>query len=183
MQQRYGFLFDVNRCIGCRSCEAACYNEQYEKSGLKFRRVEAIGPGIFLSQSCNHCESPECFRVCPNRAYTKRRDGIVLVDPSRCNGCGTCRRACPFGVPQFNAKKNKIDKCNFCLPRLQRGLWLACVAACHTGALKAIELERVEEKELLTMIEGLPDIRLTRPSTRYLPFQKRKRYLQKKPSG
>lgn len=181
MKRELGFLFDVNRCIGCKSCEEACLNEHYQNDGLRFRRVETISPGIYLSQSCNHCDSPECFRVCPNRAYMKRRDGIVQVNPHRCNGCRTCQRACPYGAPQYNLTKNKVDKCDLCLPRLQQGSWPACVTACHTGALKVIDLERIQQKGLLTRVEGLPDIRLTRPSTRYLPFKVRKRYWQDKP--
>ncbi len=95
---------------------------------------------------CNHCEKPPCVRVCPTKATFKRKDGIVTMDYHRCIGCRFCMAACPFGARSFNfrdprpfikeADKNKnyptrmrgvVEKCNFCVERLHKGLLPACV--------------------------------------------------------
>lgn len=180
MIKQLGFLFDMNRCIGCRSCEEACRNEHYAKGSVGMRKVKEVEPGIYLSLSCNHCDSPECFRVCPSRAYTKRKDGIVLINPNLCTGCGNCIRACPYDAPRYDAETNKVDKCDMCLHRLQKGLLPACVTACHAGSIRLIDLEKNDRRSYLTKVNGFPDIRLTRPSTRFLPFKARKRYWQEK---
>ena len=77
--KRKGFLFDANLCIGCRACEMACRNENHTPANIHWRHVEKIDIGTYLSMSCNHCDSPECFRVCPKHAFTKRKDGIVEI--------------------------------------------------------------------------------------------------------
>ncbi|HHX51230.1 MAG TPA: 4Fe-4S dicluster domain-containing protein [Clostridia bacterium] len=176
MIRQQGFLFQVGLCIGCRACEVACRNEHQTGKWVRWRWVSSIAPATFLSISCNHCTSPECFRVCPQRAYTKRRDGIVLIDSDRCDGCKTCIKACPYQAPQLDPERNKVTKCDFCLPRRAKNLETACVSACHTGALQRIELGSPQEKGTILAVEGFPDIRLTRPSIRFVPGGRRVRF-------
>lgn len=100
---------------------------------------------------CNHCKQPPCVRVCPTKATFKKEDGIVAIDYHRCIGCRFCMVACPFGARSFNwkdpqpfiKKQNKefptrakgvVEKCNFCMERLSKGLLPACVEASN-GAL------------------------------------------------
>lgn len=178
MIRQLGFIFNANRCIGCKSCELACRNEHRDQGSLPFRRITEVGDGSFLSFSCNHCDSPECFRVCPSKAFTKRKDGIVLINPKLCDGCRDCVQACPYDAPQYDKNKNKVDKCDLCLPRLKKGLLPACVMACHTGALEMFDLDQHKSPGLEKQIEGFPDIRLTRPSIRFIPVKQRKRFWQ-----
>jgi len=104
---------------------------------------------------CNHCDNPPCVRACPTKATFKRKDGIVAMDYHRCIGCRFCMAACPYGMRSFNwrdprpfidkATYNKefptrmrgvVEKCNFCVERLTKGLQPACVEACgDTGAM------------------------------------------------
>ncbi|TAN43325.1 MAG: 4Fe-4S dicluster domain-containing protein [Nitrospirae bacterium] len=96
---------------------------------------------------CNHCEKPACVRVCPTKATFKRKDGIVMMDYHRCIGCRFCMAACPFGARSFNYRdprpfikdnnlkyptrmKGVVEKCTFCVERLDEGLMPACVEAC-----------------------------------------------------
>lgn len=95
---------------------------------------------------CNHCDNPPCVRACPTQATFKRPDGIVGMDFHRCIGCRFCMAACPFGARSFNfidprtalkeinpeyptRTPGVVEKCNFCMDRIDRGLKPACVEA------------------------------------------------------
>jgi len=176
MAKQLGFLFDVNRCVGCRSCEMACKNEHQTAFKIRWRRVSQTSADSFLSISCNHCESPECFRVCPNRAYTKRRDGIVVINSDRCDGCQACIKACPYKAPQFDLELRKVSKCDMCLSRQVKGLLPACLNACHTGALSMLNFSGDLKDGLVKTLPDFPDYRMTRPSIRFYPQKDKKRY-------
>jgi anaerobic dimethyl sulfoxide reductase subunit B (iron-sulfur subunit) len=111
-------------------------------------RICAIEEGRFpdlfvayLASPCYHCESPACVTVCPAKAITKREvDGIVVVDSEKCLGnenCPTaCLNACPWDAPQFGPEENaKMQKCDFCVERLENGQQPICVASCPMYAL------------------------------------------------
>lgn len=97
---------------------------------------------------CNHCENPPCVRVCPTKATFKMPNGIVAMDYHRCIGCRFCMAGCPFGARSFNWKDPRlvlqeanynreyptrgigvVEKCTFCVERLDKGLIPACVEA------------------------------------------------------
>lgn len=176
MVKQMGFIFDVDLCIGCKACEIACRNENQTVSVVKWRRVTNLTDDTFLSVSCNHCSSPECFRVCPENAFTKRADGIVEINSNLCTGCGLCITACPFGAPQYDSELHKVSKCQMCYPRQDKGLLPACVEACSTGALQCEDINVFFNKEAVSTVQGFPDIRLTEPSIVFFPAKDRKRY-------
>ncbi|SER60562.1 4Fe-4S dicluster domain-containing protein [Salisediminibacterium halotolerans] len=136
MIEQKGFFFRTDRCAACYACVSACRSEH----GLPgYRRVETSGYEHSVSLSCGHCEAPECMRVCPRNAFSKRRDGIIVIDEDRCDGCGDCRQACPYEAVQlvFNpqTQEHKAMKCEFCLRTRPQESAPACVEACCTGAL------------------------------------------------
>lgn len=124
-----GVLFDMTRCIGCRSCEAACNKEQglpepdlpfndtsvFESSsdGQKRRPDEKSytvvnkydssfsSYPIFRKIQCFHCLEPACLTACFVNAYKKTTEGAVIYNPDVCVGCRTCMVACPFSIPAF----------------------------------------------------------------------------------
>ncbi len=124
-----GVLVDLTRCVGCRSCEAACNAEQNlpepelpftDKSvfdegehGQKRRtdetrytvvnryEPEGLDHPLFRKVQCNHCQEPACLSSCFVNAYTKTPEGAVIYDPDICVGCRTCMIACPFYIPTF----------------------------------------------------------------------------------
>jgi Fe-S-cluster-containing dehydrogenase component len=119
-----------------------------------YHRNEHLENSSFLV-FCNHCDNPPCVRACPTKATFKRKDGIVAMDYHRCIGCRFCMAACPYGMRSFNWRdprpfinketynkelptrmRGVVEKCNFCVERLAKGLQPACVeAAGYTGAL------------------------------------------------
>jgi molybdopterin-containing oxidoreductase family iron-sulfur binding subunit len=111
---------------------------------------------------CNHCDNPPCTKVCPTNATWKREDGIVTMDYHRCIGCRYCMAACPYGMRSFNWRdprpfikkinptyhtrtKGVVEKCTFCVERLEKGMQPACVEASEGtfifGNLKNLESE------------------------------------------
>ena len=105
----------------------------------------------FLSLSCLHCDMPACISVCPVDAITKRHsDGIVTVDQETCLGkemCGLCKEACPYSVPQFGEEAgSKMQKCDLCVDRWEKGRKPICVEACPMRALDAGPYDELEKK-------------------------------------
>lgn len=186
MFKRMGFLFNPNACIGCQACEMACRNENHTPVEIHWRKVSLLHSGVYLSMACNHCDSPECFRICPRRAFTKRPDGIVEVDSSRCNGCNgkhLCLSACPYNVPQYDPATDKITRCQMCYPRQDHGLPPACVEACTTGALTVANINELSLSGLSAEIPDFRHSKLTNPSLFFYPIKKVKRYFLKDGSG
>lgn len=151
------FYFDQTRCIGCYACLIAC--KDWNNTELDWREIICIEKGKFpnlfvayLSISCFHCENPGCITVCPANAILKReKDGIVVVDEEKCLGkdvCGMpCKDACPYNIPKADVEsKMKMQKCNFCLGRLEEGKPPVCVAACPTRALDYGVIEDLTKK-------------------------------------
>jgi DMSO reductase iron-sulfur subunit len=139
-----GFVFDVNKCTGCEACQVACQIENGVTPGINWRRVYTFNdihypglPHFSHSLACNHCEDPPCMTHCPAAAYTKdAATGAVILDADACIGCGYCSWVCPFDAPRLNHSTGKMEKCTFCIHRLEEGLEPACAALCPTGALK-----------------------------------------------
>lgn len=150
--EQFGFLVDTKNCVGCRACEIACKNRnQLESPGPRLRKVETTESGAFpdtrvvhLSLSCQHCENPACVEVCPAGAITKREDGTVVADQSKCLGCQACQSACPYGVPQYREDDGTMIKCDGCADRRAVGLQPACAHTCFYNALYAGPLSELE---------------------------------------
>jgi DMSO reductase iron-sulfur subunit len=148
--EQYRFHFDMTKCIGCRSCEVACNEQNGNPADIRWRRVGEIEGGtwpltsrFYLSMGCNHCLSADCLKGCPVDAYKKDPvTGIVLHSAEACIGCQYCVWNCPYSVPQFNPERGVVGKCDMCHGRLTTGLEPACVNACPENA---IEIEIVDQ--------------------------------------
>ncbi|MGI4829717.1 MAG: DmsC/YnfH family molybdoenzyme membrane anchor subunit, partial [Janthinobacterium lividum] len=145
--EQYRFHFNMTKCIGCRSCEVACNEQNGNPAEINWRRIGELEGGTwpntqrsYLSMGCNHCLSADCLRGCPVDAYTKDPlTGIVLHSADACIGCQYCVWNCPYSVPQFNPERGVVGKCDMCKGRLDEGLEPACVDSCPEGAIE-IEL-------------------------------------------
>ena len=174
MTTQYAFSFDSTFCSGCKACQAACKDKNNLPTGVLWRRVYEVSGGTWqhdgeawrntvfaynLSMACNHCHHPKCAGVCPVDAFVIRQDGIVLLDTSKCVGCGYCAWACPYGVPQYNPNFGTMTKCDFCFDNLEQGLPPACVAACPMRVLdyRDTSVDQGSGTEELVLWEAHPE--------------------------
>ncbi len=139
---RYAMVIDLKKCVACHACTVACNTEWEVPPGFARTRVSSTGAvgkfpnvtaSVFVAQ-CNHCNDPACVKPCPTGATFQGDDGIVQVDKDLCIGCGFCVEACPYDARHIDPVTNKVDKCDFCSARLQRGELPACVETCTAHA-------------------------------------------------
>ena len=149
-----GFSFDQSKCVGCYMCTFTCMVERNVPFDIYWRKIIWINsktPLAFFARSCLHCAEPPCLDACPQGAIFKRdKDGLVLIDQDECLGkddCGLCKEACPYDVPQFGPENDsKMNKCDFCVDRLDKGEKPYCVMGCSHGALKYGPLDELKSE-------------------------------------
>lgn len=95
---------------------------------------DQIQHAFFVPKLCNLCRHSPCVQVCPVGATFDAPDGVVLIDPKYCIGCGFCIQACPYGCRFMNPQTHTAEKCTLCYHRITRGLRPACVEVCPTEA-------------------------------------------------
>ena len=139
---RYAMVIDLDKCVGCQACSVACSEEWEVPIGQARTHIRSTGivgkfpklVSTFHVGQCNHCDHPPCVLPCPTGATYQAENGIVKVDQSLCIGCGYCMEACPYEARYINSRTNKVDKCDFCSARLERGEQPACVNTCTAHA-------------------------------------------------
>ena len=176
-------MIDLERCTGCKSCEAACKQtnalgpNSYRNRVMWFDEQQQDDRGSlprldFLTVTCQQCERPACLRACPVYPKAISKDpmtGVVSVNENRCTGCGECALACPYGAIGYNAEQHHAVKCDLCAERRTRDLGPACAMVCPTRAItfdnRAALLEQAGQdgREILDT-----DHFLQQPATIYL---------------
>jgi Fe-S-cluster-containing dehydrogenase component len=132
------FFVDMQRCIGCKACEAACAECETngQQSMIHVNYVERAVTIQTTVQVCMHCDDPVCANVCPADAISKDEFGVVhTANTARCIGCSNCVMACPFGVPFKEEKYDMMMKCNMCYDRTSAGKKPMCATVCPSQAL------------------------------------------------
>jgi Fe-S-cluster-containing dehydrogenase component len=139
--KRYAMTMDTRRCVGCQTCVLACKSENgVPLNGYRDWIVtETTGkyPSLAMeirSERCQHCTNAPCVAACPTGASHICTGGAVLVDHDKCTGCKACIASCPYDA-RYVHPDGYVDKCTFCLHRVEKGLLPACVTNCPTKAL------------------------------------------------
>ncbi len=82
-----------------------------------------------------HCTDAACVKVCPSGALYYTDMKTVGLNRSICIACKECVTACPFDIPKYDDKTDKVYKCDMCESRIGNNMEPACAKACPTGAL------------------------------------------------
>lgn len=123
LRQSIGYVErNVERCAGCRTCEAVCSlsHEGVASPGLartwiidyllEGRRIE--------SHTCRQCRGPGCLAACPTGAlHISETTAARIIDPGKCTGCRLCIEACPQypNAPiRYDAEREICLKCDLC---------------------------------------------------------------------
>jgi molybdopterin-containing oxidoreductase family iron-sulfur binding subunit len=158
--KKFVMVIDLSRCKSLKKCQEACNHMHHVHQGQNWIKIypmqeaEHTAP-YWQPTTCMHCDEPPCVKVCPVDATFKRKDGIVLIDNTRCIGCRFCMAACPYSSRVFNwedpglpkeiadlpyscetsvpQKKGTVGKCDFCPDRARQGKLPHCVEACPNG--------------------------------------------------
>jgi len=165
---RYAMVIDLNTCVGCNACMAACAMENqtpvWKDKWRTYLHDEEIGHSDMVRRRlfprlCNHCSNPPCLSVCPTGATYQRDDGIVMINPEHCMGCRACAMACPYdaryevtyhdidvgrqfyGDEELQRQVPSMDKCTFCAHRVDQGQKPACVETCTGSARQFGDLD------------------------------------------
>ena len=188
------FVFDAAKCNGCHSCQVACKDEHCGNDWMPYAKpqpetgqywyklneyVRGTVPKVkvaYVPTLCMHCDEGPCIPACPHGSISKREDGLVLIDPAKCNGCQLCVDACPYGAISFNRALRVAQKCTGCAHLLDRGWPIKeprCVDACLTGAL--VFGEESELQDLIAKAEVIEPKSGDSPKARvyYLNLPKR----------
>jgi anaerobic selenocysteine-containing dehydrogenase/Fe-S-cluster-containing dehydrogenase component len=115
---RWSMVVDLDKCIGCGACAAACYAENNlgvvgierilqgrEMSWLRVERYhdpEHMDNITFLPMMCQHCDNAPCESVCPVYAPHHSKEGLNNQIYNRCIGTRFCSQNCPYKVRRFN---------------------------------------------------------------------------------
>ena len=141
MRKRYAMAVDTRRCVGCNACVISCKTENALPDG-GFRdwiatEVNGTFPGLSMeirSERCNHCSVAPCVDACPTGASHVQEGGVVMVNAQKCTGCKACITSCAYGA-RYVHLGGYVDKCTFCLHRVNREQQPACVEVCPTRTL------------------------------------------------
>jgi molybdopterin-containing oxidoreductase family iron-sulfur binding subunit len=115
---RWAMAVDMDRCIGCSACVAACYAENNigivgekriiegrEMAWLQIQRYQDpadMARLTFLPMMCQQCDNAPCEAVCPVFAPHHNKEGINNQIYNRCIGTRYCAQNCPYKVRRFN---------------------------------------------------------------------------------
>ncbi len=179
----YGCLVDLTVCVGCRKCEQACNQvhglptPQISFDDLTIlerkRRPDISGYTVinryytgkrdernllvptFVKIQCMQCQDPACVSACIVGALTKKDNGAVHYDASKCMGCRYCMVACPFQIPAYDYHDPltpKMHKSTFCYDRIiKAGGKPACAVICPVEAIsfgKRSQIIKVARKRI-----------------------------------
>lgn len=153
------FVFNYDRCNGCRGCQVSCKDEHCDQAWPPYSAAQPIVGQFWMKVCdrergkvpwvkvtyehtwCNHCEKCALMEKAPEAVY-RRDDGLVIIDPEKAKGVQGLAEACPYGVVYYNEELDLAQKCTGCAHLLDNGWEVPrCVDACATEALRFMDEE------------------------------------------
>jgi TPP-dependent indolepyruvate ferredoxin oxidoreductase alpha subunit len=126
---------DNTKCVGCGICENICsFEKEQEYNPSKSRiHISSIDQINNTATVCRVCLDAPCVASCPHGAISKSiKTGTILVDETKCVGCGFCIKSCQYGAVTLDPSKRKAIICDTCEGDPQ------CVKHCLENALTLV---------------------------------------------
>ena len=129
---------DPEKCTSCRLCELVCSERNrgsYRPSRSHIQVLILPEEAVYFPMVCVQCDEAPCISACPTEALVREADtNVVVLVADRCDECGVCESACPYGV--IRCLDGLARKCELC------GGDPECVKFCSPGALRFEEAEQ-----------------------------------------
>lgn len=125
-------IVDVDRCSGCRLCEAVCsfaHENLFGSSASRITVVKEDAFGFDLPVMCWHCSRCLPMETCPSKALKRKTGGLIYANEEECIGCGKCVETCLVGAIKLHPERHTPLICDQC------GGKPICVRKCPTKAL------------------------------------------------
>jgi anaerobic carbon-monoxide dehydrogenase iron sulfur subunit len=150
-------ICDPAECTGCRICEYVCSANKHDvfDPSLSRIRVVRIEPVTMTAITCRLCADAPCILACPRDALTRSdENGTILVDDTKCDGCGWCVEACDFGAIVLNPATRLAEICDLCADDEEGP---QCVKFCPKEALSLATPEVLRQKSRRKVVQRLFD--------------------------
>ena len=89
--------------IAVGGCPNNCVKPELNDLGLVGQRVPQYKP-----EFCRGCKKCQVAEVCPMKAAALPQGEKMVLDAARCNHCGRCASACPFGALACGETRYKV---------------------------------------------------------------------------
>ena len=156
---KWNLIINVGRCENCYNCVIAERDEHVgndypgyaapasidDEAPIRIlRRVQGQGHMVestYLPVMCNHCDDAPCMQV-GGDAISKRKDGIVVIDPVKARGRKDIVRACPYKAIVWNEEQQVPQTWIFDAHLLDEG-WETprCQQSCPTGVFETLKTD------------------------------------------
>lgn len=144
------FVFDAEKCNGCRNCQLACKDEHCDNDWTPYaktqpqtgqfwcdieERVRGQVPKVKVSYFVKMDAQDDALRKYAPEVLMPREDGLIVLDPEMCKGRKDI--ADQFNGVYWNEELGICQGCTGCAHLLDSG-WSVprCVEACGMDALR-----------------------------------------------
>ena len=162
------FAIDIDRCNGCYNCQLACKDEHCDQAWPPYTAAQPlIGqfwlkmeerergqvPVVRVSYIPTIGAQDEAIRAYAPEALMEREDGIIVLDPEKCQG--RTDLAEKFEGVYYNEELGVAQGCAGCAHLLDNG-WTVprCVDACATDAIRFGDEEDFDLTEATRLTPG-----------------------------